>query len=224
MSDERPEDPNVIPFPSFAPTAVPEADEAAAAPDELLVPAVEACLFAMPGVVGWGQLESALRVSRERLTAAVEILRERLVRTGSGLRLVEVADGLQLRTDPRLVTWVAAVRGGKPFRLSRAALETLSVVAFRQPVSKGVVDDIRGVDCGGILRTLLDRGLIRLAGRSEEPGRPMTYGTTPAFLELFGMRSLADLPTLRDLRSLTDDDAEAGVTPVVPFPDPDGGG
>jgi segregation and condensation protein B len=119
---------------------------------------------------------------------------------------------------------VAAVRGGRPFRLSKPALETLAVVAFRQPVSKGAIDDIRGVDSGGILRSLLERGLVKLAGRSEEPGRPMLYGTTPAFLTLFGMRSLADLPTLRDLRALADDDPEAGVAPVVPFPDDDDDG
>lgn len=214
----------VIPFPTASapppPTEPVEEDELRAVPEELLIPAIEACLFAMPGVVSWAQLEAALRAPRTRLSAGVEILRERLVRSGSGLRLVEVGDGLQLRTDPRLTSWVAAIRGGKPFRLSRAALETLAIVAFRQPVAKGVVDDIRGVDSGGILRSLLDRGLVRMTGRSEEPGRPMTYGTTPAFLELFGLRSLADLPTLRDLRQLADDDPDEAGAPVVPFPGP----
>lgn len=198
-------------------------DEVAAVPEELLVQAIEACLFAMPGVVTGAQLETALRLPRARVEAGVDVLRERLLRTGAGLRVVDVGDGWQLRTDPRLASWVAAVRGGKPFRLSRAALETLAVVAFRQPVPKAVVDDIRGVDCGGILRSLLDRGLVRMAGRSDEPGRPMTYGTTPAFLELFGLRSLADLPTLKDLRQLADDDPEESVVPVVPFPVPEPG-
>jgi segregation and condensation protein B len=172
----------------------------------------------MPGVVSAAQLEAALKVPRERIEAGIEVLRERIARTGAGVRLQEVGDGWQLRTDPRLAQWVAAVRGGKPFRLSRAALETLAVVAFRQPVSKGVIDDIRGVDCGGILRSLLDRGLIRMTGRADEPGRPMTYGTTPTFLEVFGLRSLADLPTLKDLRQLADDDPDESPVPVVPFP------
>ncbi len=175
-------------------------------PPELLVPAVEACLFAATGVVTVAQLAGALRLSPELVSSALDALRERLVRTGSGLRVVPVADGWQLRTEARLAVWVAAIRGGKPVRLSRPALETLAIVAFRQPVTKGAVDDIRGVDSGGVLRMLLDRGLVKMLGRSEDPGRPLTYGTTPAFLELFGMRSLADLPTLKDLRQLQPDD------------------
>ncbi len=186
-------------------------------PTELIVPAVEACLFASAGVVTVAQLAAALMVDAKVIDGALEALGERLRRTGAGVRLAPVGDGWQLRTEARLAPWVAAIRGGKPVKLSRAALETLAVVAFRQPVSKGVVDDIRGVDSGGVLRSLLDRGLLKVVGRSDEPGRPITYGTTPAFLELFGMRSLADLPTLKDLRALKEDDAPDGG--VVPFPD-----
>lgn len=186
-------------------------------PPELLVPAVEACLFASAGVVSVPQLAAALMVDARLIDAALEALGERLRRTGAGVRLAPVGDGWQLRTEARMAPWVAAIRGGKPAKLSRAALETLGVVAFRQPVSKGVVDDIRGVDSGGVLRSLLDRGLLKVVGRSDDPGRPITYGTTPAFLELFGMRSLADLPTLKDLRALKDDAPPDGG--VVPFPD-----
>jgi segregation and condensation protein B len=171
-------------------------------PAALLVPAVEACLFAMGGVVTVAQLSAALHVDETGVRAALTALDARLGRTGAGVRLVAVADGWQLRTDARFAPWVATIRGGKPFRLSRPALEVLSVVAFRQPVTKGGIDDIRGVDSGGVLRMLLERGLVRILGRSDDPGRPLTYGTTPAFLELFGMRSLADLPTLKDLRQL----------------------
>lgn len=194
-----------------------ESGERGPPPPELLVSAVEACLFASAGVVTVGQLAAALMLDAKVIEVALETLGERLRRTGSGIRLAPVGDGWQLRTEARLAPWVAAIRGGKPVRLSRAALETLAVVAFRQPVSKGVVDDIRGVDSGGVLRSLLDRGVLKVVGRSDEPGRPLTYGTTPAFLELFGMRSLADLPTLKDLRALKEDDAPDGG--VVPFPD-----
>lgn len=186
-------------------------------PPELLVPALEACLFASAGVVTVSALADALMVDAQVVEGALEALGERLRRNGAGVRLAPVGDGWQLRTEARLAPWVAAIRGGKPVKLSRAALETLAVVAFRQPVSKGVVDDIRGVDSGGVLRSLLDRGLLKVVGRSDEPGRPITYGTTPAFLELFGMRSLADLPTLKDLRALQEDDAPDGG--IVPFPD-----
>ena len=210
---EHDDDGNVIPLrpppardTAGRPAESDEAPEQGPPPAELLVPAVEACLFASPGVVTTAQLAAALRVSEELVSVALDALRERLVRTGSGLRLAPVGQGWQLRTDARLAPWVAAIRGGKPFRLSRPALETLAIVAFRQPVTKGAVDDIRGVDSGGVLRMLLDRGLVRMLGRSDEPGRPLTWGTTPAFLELFGMRSLADLPTLKDLRQLQPDD------------------
>lgn len=183
-------------------------------PPELLIPALEACLFAMPGVITLAQLATSLQLDTVAVRGGLEALRERLVRTGSGLRLVEVGDGWQLRTEPRLASWVAAIRGGRPFRLTRAALETLSVIAFRQPVSKTVIDEIRGVDSGAVIRMLLERGLVRSMGRAEEPGRPLTWGTTPQFLHTFGLRSLADLPTLRDLRALqADDPRESAVDP-----------
>lgn len=202
------EDDNVVELRPAGPRleVVAEEVEDGPPPPELLIPAIEACLFAMPGVVTVAQLAGALKLDAATIEGALEALRERQARTGSGIRLVPVGEGWQLRTEPRMATWVAAVRGGKPLRLSRPALETLAIVAFRQPVSKGAIDDIRGVDCGGVLRMLLDRGIVRVTGRAEEPGRPLTYGTTPAFLELFGMRSLADLPTLRDLRALEPDD------------------
>jgi segregation and condensation protein B len=203
-------DDNVI---QLRPIGVESADAAEGAedglgppPPELLVPAVEACLFAMGGVATAAMLAEALQIDENVVSGAVEALRERQARTGAGVRVVPVGEGWQLRTEPRLATWVAAIRGGKPFKLSKPALEALTVVAFRQPVTKGAVDDLRGVDSGGVLRSLMDRGLVRLLGRSDEPGRPLTYGTTQAFLELFGMRSLADLPTLKDLRQLQPDE------------------
>lgn len=190
-------------------------------PLDLIVGAVEACLFAVPGAVTVDQLSAALRQPERHVTGALAALEHRLLHTNAGVRLVQIGDGWQLRTDSRLATWVAAIRGGKPFRLTRAANETLAIVAFRQPVTKGVLDDIRGVDCGGVLRMLAERGLVRTDGRSDEPGRPLTWATTPAFLELFGLRSLADLPTLKDLRALGDaeDSAGYGSDPALPTPE-----
>ncbi|MSQ03896.1 MAG: SMC-Scp complex subunit ScpB [Myxococcales bacterium] len=220
--DDGGADQNVIAFPAAEPM-VEEADPREC-PPELLVPALEACLFGVGTPVSATALSAALGATEADVIAGLGLLRDRQLRTGSGIRLVEVGEGWQLRSEARLSVWVSALRGGKPFRLSRPALEALAVVAFRQPVSKGAVDDIRGVDSGGMLRSLLDRGLVRMAGRSDEPGRPMLYGTTPAFLTLFGMRSLADLPTLRDLRALRDDAPEAATVPVVPFPGSEDGG
>jgi segregation and condensation protein B len=199
--------------------AAPDADDGPP-PPELLVPVVEACLFASAGVVTVAQLEAALRVPAAEVEEALHTLRARLARAGGGVRLHPVGEGWQLRTEARLARWVAAVRGGRPARLSRAALETLAVVAFRQPVGKADVDDIRGVDCGGVLKALVERGLVRTGARSDEPGRAIQYRTSATFLEVFGLQSLADLPTLRDLRAVDGDDAEAGPVEVVPFPEP----
>ena len=209
---------NLIPFPGGPSPAREAADAPNCCPPEQIVAAVEACLFALGMPVKTSQLSLALGVEPEEIEDAIDTLRSRLASRGSGVRVCEVAEGWQLRTDPLLATWVAAVRGGRPYRLSKPALEALAVVAFRQPVSKGAVDDVRGVDSGGVIKMLVDRGLLKSAGHSDEPGRPLLYATTPQFLELFGMRSLADLPTLRDLHQLRGDEAESSPVPVVPFP------
>lgn len=211
---------NLIPFPSAGVTSreSAEASGPSCCPPEQLVAAVEACLFAVGSPVSTMRLSLALGVDQDEIEDAIDAVRSRLATRGSGMRVVEVAEGWQLRTDPLLATWVAAVRGGRPYRLSKPALETLAVVAFRQPVSKGAVDDVRGVDSGGVMKMLTERGLLKSAGHSDEPGRPLLYATTPQFLELFGMRTLADLPTLRDLLQLRGDDHEDGPVPVVAFP------
>lgn len=134
-------------------------------------------------------------------------IKSRFQRPGSGIRLVEVAKGWQFRTDMRTSRYVSTMRGVQPVKLSKAALETLSIVAYRQPVTRAEVEDLRGVDPGGILRMLVERALVCVTGRKDEPGRPLLYGTTPDFLSMFGLRDLSDLPTLRDLRELQQDDS-----------------
>ena len=106
---------------------------------------------------------------------------------------MEVAGGYQLRTAKVNADWVKKFLGGRPARMGRATLETLAIVAYRQPITRAQVEDIRGVDSGSSLRVLLERNLIRIVGKKEEPGRPMLYGTTSKFLEHFGFRSLDDL-------------------------------
>jgi segregation and condensation protein B len=114
----------------------------------------------------------------------------------------------------------------KPVRMSRAQIETLAIVAYRQPVTRPEVDDIRGVDCGPVLKTLLDRGLVRIIGKKEEVGRPMLYGTAPEFLRVFNLRDLTELPTLREFYDLSAEDqskvdAEAPQTPSAITSKPD---
>lgn len=186
------------------------AEAAAHPPAHLIVPAIEALLFAAEGPLTEQKLdehlgEPGLQAVRSGLLALAQRYAE-----GSGVLLVQVAKGWQLRTDPRFSRWVARMRGGKPVRLSKAALETLAIVAYRQPVTKAEIDELRGVDCGGVLRMLSERGLVAVCGRQDEPGRPLLYGSTREFLVLFGLRDLSELPTLRDLRELQDDDPRLG--------------
>jgi segregation and condensation protein B len=137
-----------------------------------------------------------------KVAAALEALRARRDQEGSGIQVVEVAGGWHLRTRSENVGWVSRLIAGKPQRLTRAMLETLSIVAYRQPITRPEIDDVRGVDCGPVLKTLLDRGLIRMIGKKEEVGRPILYGTTPEFLRIFTLKDLAELPTLREFHEL----------------------
>jgi len=135
-----------------------------------------------------------------KLTAALEDLAAR--RQESGIQVTQVAGGWQLRTNPENVPWVSRLLTGKPPRLSRAMLEALAIIAYRQPITRPEIDEIRGVDCGPVLKTLLDRSLVRMIGKREEVGRPILYGTTPEFLRMFSLRDLSELPTLREFHEL----------------------
>ncbi len=121
----------------------------------------------------------------------------------AGIRLMRVAGGYRLRTDSVNAPWIRALTRRRPVRLSRAALETLAIVAYRQPATRADVDDVRGVDSSVVLRSLLEKDLLRIVGRKEEPGRPMIYGTTRRFLEVFGLGTLSDLPSLREFTQLS---------------------
>ena len=114
----------------------------------------------------------------------------------------EVAGGYQIRTRAEFSGYLQKLQKERALRLSQAALETLSVVAYRQPVTRAEIEEVRGVDAGAVLKSLLERQLVRIAGQREVPGRPMLYGTTRRFLEVFGLEHLKDLPTLRDLDEL----------------------
>ena len=122
-----------------------------------------------------------------------------------GIQLDEVAGGWVFRTSSAYAPFVRDLTKQKPVRLSRAQVETMAILAYRQPVTRPEIDEIRGVDSGPVLKVLLERDLVRILGKKDEPGRPMIYGTTTAFLEFFGLKSLKDLPTLREFTELTED-------------------
>jgi len=117
-----------------------------------------------------------------------------------GIELAEIAGGYQFRTKPGWAEWIHRLKRAKAVKLSQAALETLAIVAYRQPVIRPTVEEIRGVDTGSVLHTLLEKGLIKIMGRKELPGRPLVYGTTKAFLELFSLNSVSDLPKLQEVQ------------------------
>ena len=134
---------------------------------------------------------------------------------GRGFEISEVAGGWQLRTCADLSEYVRALHPRRTLRLSRAALETLAVVAYRQPLTRAEIEHVRGVDAGAVLRSLLERDLVRIAGHREIPGRPMLYATTRRFLEVFGLAALEDLPSLRDLQEIASSaETPAEATPV----------
>ena len=119
-----------------------------------------------------------------------------------GFYLREVAGGYQIRTRPEYTQWIKRMIHPNPIRLSKAALETLAIIAYKQPVIRSDIEHIRGVDCGGIIRMLLMRKLIRVLGRKEIPGRPLIYATTKHFLEVFDLKDLKDLPTPKEIEAM----------------------
>ena len=148
-----------------------------------------------------GELLGETELARVRAAvAAVEQSHE-----SKGFQLHQVAGGYQFRTNPDNAQWVQKLLASKPVRLTRAQIETLAIAAYRQPVTRPEIDEIRGVDSGGTLKTLLDRSLVRIVGKKEEPGRPILYGTTKEFLEFFNLGDLKDLPTLREFHELSEE-------------------
>jgi len=134
---------------------------------------------------------------------------------GRALEIWEVAGGYQLRTSGSVAPYLRLLHRERALRLTRAALETLAVVAYRQPVTRAEVENVRGVDAGPVLKSLVDRKLVRIAGHREVPGRPLVYATTKRFLEVFGLPKLDDLPTLREVEELLPPpESGAAVTPL----------
>src|SRR5881398_3766220 len=141
------------------------------------------------------------RVKEAEVAAALQQLKVEYIEQNRAFQLVEKAEGWQLATDPAFAKWVRQLfPAPKPARLSAPALETLAIIAYRQPITRADVEDVRGVNIDGVLQTLMERGLVKIAGRAEVPGRPLLYETTHFFLDHFGLRSLDELPNVEELR------------------------
>jgi segregation and condensation protein B len=186
---------------------------------------VEAVVLASPEPISAARIAELLpRCNPTKVRALVKELNEAYVEAHRAFEIWEVAGGYQLRSLPEFAPYLKQIQKTRPLRLSSAALEVLSVVAYRQPVTRAEIDQIRGVDSGAVLRTLLDRQLVRIAGHREVPGRPIVYATTRRFLEVFGLGRLADLPNLRELEEITDaeEDAAADETATLSAESDDG--
>ncbi len=183
-------------------------------PDRLAI--LEALLFVAEEPLPLPKLQEVLADGQPSQTeASLRELSLRLEEDGRGLMVQEVAGGFRLTTRPETHAWVQKLQQVKPARLSRPALETLAIVAYRQPITRAEIEAIRGVAVDGVMRTLLERGLVRMMGRKAEAGRPMLYGTSAQFLEQFGLKNLGDLPTLREINELInapEGEAVAGAT------------
>ncbi len=167
---------------------------------------IESVLFAAATPVSLRKLVDILEgPTPKEVQAAMARLKETYAPGQRGILLLEVAGGYQFRTARENAAWVRAVFRDKPMRLGRAALETLAIIAYKQPVTRAEIEAIRGVDVDGVVSTLLARRLIKIAGRKEAVGRPLLYTTTPEFLETFGLKDLKELPSLKELGPAPDD-------------------
>ena len=198
---------------------------------------LEALLFASPKPLTLAELRAALKsaaefteephaadLSRSReqdLINALAALSARYRQNGQAFELSETASGWQLNSSAMYAPWVRQLfPESRPARLSAPALETLAIIAYRQPLTRTDVEAVRGVDAGGVVQTLLDRGLVRIAGRAELPGRPLIYATTERFLEHFGLRSVDELPAFEELRKTLLAQQEANTKLGIPTPKP----
>lgn len=176
---------------------------------------VESLLFVADGPQPLQRFgEVVEQVDRQTLHGVLTELQEEYENQNRGIRLVEVAGGYQLRTTKANADWVKKFLGGRPARMGKATLETLAIVAYRQPITKAEVEAIRGVDVDGVITTLLERGLIRAVARKDVPGRPFLYGTTPEFLQLFNLKDLSHLPTLKEMEEISLPEIPGEALPV----------
>jgi segregation and condensation protein B len=169
---------------------------------------IETLLFVADTPLSADRIKSIVLADTKEIKNTLSELAKEYEERNGGFLLFEVAGGYQIRTRPEYAEWIKKLVQPNPLRMSKAALETLTIIAYKQPVIRSEIEHIRGVDSGGILRMLLELKLIRVLGRKEIPGRPLIYSTTKRFLEIFGLKDLKDLPTPEEIKGL--------VNPQIP--------
>jgi segregation and condensation protein B len=164
---------------------------------------IESLLFTAEAALSTDRICELLHeFDRDEIKAALSGVVDYYCSRGGGFDLVEVAGGWQFRTRPAFQSYVSRHIRSKVSKFSQSSLETLAIIAYRQPITRAEVEHLRGVDCGTVLKSLLEKKLVRILGKKDIPGRPLIYGTSKEFLETFGLKDLKSLPTLREIQAL----------------------
>lgn len=165
-----------------------------------LIQILECLLLVAGAAVEMERLASVFpELDASEIQRALDELRQEYEERNAGIMLVKVANGYQIRTRPEYAEWIKRFLKPQPQKLSQAAMETLAIVAYRQPIMRSEIEFIRGVDSGAVLRQLLERRLVRIAGRKNVAGRPLIYATGKRFLEVFGLKDIKDLPRIKEI-------------------------
>jgi len=176
---------------------------------------VESIIFVSDSPLTLDRLCSILEeFEREEIREAIASVTAECRESCRGVELVLVAGGYQFRSRSELADYIRRLKRVKPARFSPSSLETLAIIAYRQPVTRAEIEYLRGVDSGGILKSLLDKKLIRIIGKKDIPGKPLIYGTTKEFMETFNLKDLASLPTLREIEELADSGDDMDQVPL----------
>ena len=180
---------------------------------ESLKPLIETIIFAADHPISFEKLMNVLEgEKRDEARLALNELINDYAASNRGILIEEVAGGYQFRTRPEFALWIKRLFKIGFQKLSKASMETLAMIAYKQPITRMEIEELRGVDSGGVLKTLMDRNLIKIIGRKELPGRPVVYGTTKEFLEVFDLKDLACLPTLKEIITAQEEEIAGETT------------
>jgi segregation and condensation protein B len=164
---------------------------------------IEALIFASDTPLTADKIKQVVEnVTKKEIEGIIAELQNEYEQQSRGFQIKEVANGYQFRTQPAFATWLKKLKKSKPFRLTQPTLETLAIIAYKQPITRLEIEKIRGVDTGGVIKTLLEKRLICIAGRKNVPGKPFLLGTTKAFLEIFSLENLSSLPAIKEVEDL----------------------
>lgn len=160
---------------------------------------IETLLFVSGEPVGLNSISKVTEIPETEIKGLISELQAEYRERNSGLMIVEIADGFQMLTNPEHASWVKKLKNtNQTSKLSQPALETLAIIAYKQPITKLEIDQLRGLNSDGAVKGLLDKHLIKIIGKKESPGRPFLYGTTKEFLQYFGLKNLSELPPIND--------------------------